>query len=135
MITLLAILHGFIVYSAIETSRGEAPPDIRRLMALLIGTLFMAIGSQVHKVRSNFMFGIRTPWTLSDERVWERTHRLGRWICVTGGLVLVLAGVVVPDPRMLSRLTISVPLGIAITLVIASYVLRRLSKHDRGRGL
>jgi uncharacterized membrane protein len=47
------------------------------------------------KVRRNSYVGIRTPWTLADERVWNATHRLGAKTMVLGGLIgliLALAG-------------------------------------------
>lgn len=50
-----------------------------------VGVLFLVLGNVMATVRSNFMFGIRTPWTLSSERSWDRTHRLvGRLFVVTG---------------------------------------------------
>jgi uncharacterized membrane protein len=58
--------------------------------------LFMAvIGNLMGKVRRNFYVGIRTPWTLASERVWNATHRLGaKWLVATGlvGLALSVAG-------------------------------------------
>jgi uncharacterized membrane protein len=42
-----------------------------------LGALFIVIGNFLGKVRSNFLFGVRTPWTLSSELSWNKTHRLG----------------------------------------------------------
>lgn len=57
-----------------------------------VGVLFLVLGNVMSTVRSNFMFGIRTPWTLSSDRSWDRTHRLvGRLFVVTGLLMIVLA--------------------------------------------
>lgn len=56
-----------------------------------MGILFMALGNYMGKVRSNFLFGIRTPWTLTSNIAWDKTHRLGgRLMFLTGlaGLVL-----------------------------------------------
>lgn len=61
-------------------------------MAFLLGALFMAIGNYLGKVRSNFMFGIRTPWTLSSEVSWNKTHRLGGWLFFITGLLVFLSG-------------------------------------------
>lgn len=71
------------------------PIDVGR--AILGGVcLFMAvIGNLLGKVRRNFYVGIRTPWTLASERVWNATHRLGaKWLVATGlvGLALSVAG-------------------------------------------
>lgn len=58
--------------------------------------LFALMGNVMGKVQRNFWMGIRTPWTLASETVWERTHRLAAWLWVASGLlgvVLVLIGV------------------------------------------
>lgn len=60
-------------------------------ISALIGLLFIIIGNYMGKVRRNFFVGIRTPWTLASEEVWYRTHRLGGWLFVLAGAV-VLAG-------------------------------------------
>lgn len=50
--------------------------------------LFLAlIGNVLGKVRPNFWVGIRTPWTLANEIVWERTHRFAAWLFVAVGVV------------------------------------------------
>lgn len=53
------------------------------------GMLFVAIGSVLSQVHSNHTFGIRLPWTLDDEVVWRKTHRLGGVLLVLVGLVFV----------------------------------------------
>ena len=63
------------------------------MMAFLMGVLFMVIGNYLGKVRSNFMFGIRTPWTLSSEESWNKTHRLGGWVFFVTGLLILLNGI------------------------------------------
>ncbi len=66
--------------------------NVPMLMAFLMGALFMAIGNYLGKIRSNFMFGIRTPWTLSSELSWNKTHRLGGWLFFVTGLLTFLSG-------------------------------------------
>ncbi len=71
--------------------------DIARPITFAVAVLTLAIGNYMGKIRYNYVFGMRTPWTLSDERVWDKTHRLvGRWMVALG---VVLAGVVVAAPR------------------------------------
>jgi len=55
--------------------------------------LFAALlGNVLGKVRRNFWVGVRTPWTLANERVWHATHRIAAKTFVAGGLVgMVLA--------------------------------------------
>lgn len=53
-----------------------------------MGLLFVVIGNFLGKVTRNFFVGIRTPWTLANEEVWYRTHRLGGKLFVAAGLVV-----------------------------------------------
>jgi uncharacterized membrane protein len=60
-----------------------------------IGLLIALMGNVMGKVQRNFYIGIRTPWTLANERVWYATHPFGAKVFVVGGvlaLALALAG-------------------------------------------
>lgn len=56
-----------------------------------IGLFFVLIGNVMGKVRRNFWLGVRTPWTLANERVWYATHRLAARTMVAGGLLTLAA--------------------------------------------
>jgi uncharacterized membrane protein len=49
--------------------------------------LFALLGNLLGKVRRNFYIGVRTPWALANERVWNSTHRLAAKTLVASGLV------------------------------------------------
>lgn len=61
--------------------------NIQRMTLILIGLLFLVLGNYLGKFRANFFMGIKTPWTLANEEVWRKTHRLA-------GPLFMLAGVV-----------------------------------------
>ena len=56
-----------------------------------IGLLFIVIGNYLTKIPKNFFLGIRTPWTLSNDEVWYKTHRLSAWVFILAGLALMLS--------------------------------------------
>ncbi len=57
-----------------------------------IGIMFAIIGNYFGKLQSSFFIGIRTPWTLSSDTVWRKTHRLaGKLFVVAGLLVFVFS--------------------------------------------
>jgi len=58
---------------------------------------FIILGNVLPRARPNWWFGIRTPWTLSNDRVWVRTHRVGGYLLAGAGVVL-LAGAALPGP-------------------------------------
>jgi uncharacterized membrane protein len=83
---LMAGVQVVIVLSATGWAQTEV---LARLGPAGVGLVLMVVGNYLGKVRSNFFFGIRTPWTLSSELSWNRTHRLGGRLLVALGLVTV----------------------------------------------
>ena len=61
--------------------------DVGRFLVAGIFFALALIGNVLGKVERNFYVGIRTPWTLADERVWHATHRLGGRVLAVAGLL------------------------------------------------
>lgn len=84
----------FLVVVTLRAALGHAPELPRSLVAG--GSLFLAvIGNYFGKLRRNHWIGVRTPWTLGDDEVWRRTHRVAGWLMVAGGALsctIALAG-------------------------------------------
>lgn len=57
-----------------------------------VGLMFIYIGFLLKHVKRNWFMGIRTPWTLSSENVWKKTHDLGSRLFIISGII-TLAGV------------------------------------------
>lgn len=66
--------------------------DQDRAVRVLIGALILVLGNSFGQLRSTFFVGIRTPWTLADDRVWQRTHRIAGRTWVAAGLVGMASG-------------------------------------------
>lgn len=62
----------------------------------VIGLLFIYLGFILPHLKRNYFIGIRTPWTLKDESVWEKTHMLGGQIFKVIGILMILS-VFIPD--------------------------------------
>lgn len=63
--------------------------DIRFITQLMLGVLFVVIGNYLPKTKRNYTVGIRVPWTLDNDENWNRTHRLGGFVWVAGGIILI----------------------------------------------
>ena len=61
-----------------------------KTITVIIGLLFMYMGNLMGKIKNNWFVGIKTPWTLSSENVWNKTHRFGGYAFVIFGLMLIL---------------------------------------------
>ena len=55
------------------------------IIKLSIGILFIVVGNYMPLIKHNYTLGIRTPWTLASEIVWEKTHRVGGYLWVLSG--------------------------------------------------
>jgi len=79
----------FTTVLALRAAAGEHVPIVQATCVGL-GLLLIVIGNFLGKVRRNFFLGIRTPWTLANDEVWLRTHRLGGKTFVVGGLLMIV---------------------------------------------
>ncbi|HCI81323.1 MAG TPA: hypothetical protein DHW02_16715 [Ktedonobacter sp.] len=61
--------------------------DITFIISLGLSILLIFTGNYMGKLRRNYWAGIRTPWTIASDVVWERTHRFASWLFVGTGLV------------------------------------------------
>jgi len=89
LVTFLAVLHVVVIGSALGW-----PLAVTRIMPAAMGLLFIVFGNVLPRARPNWWFGIRTPWTLSNDRVWERTHRVGGYLLFGAGIACVAAAFV-----------------------------------------
>jgi uncharacterized membrane protein len=87
---LMGFLHALILLAGLDPAR-----DLGRWMVGGFFLFFAWLGNLLGKTRRNFWIGIRTPWTLASDAVWNATHRLGARILYGVGLagaLLVAAG-------------------------------------------
>jgi uncharacterized membrane protein len=106
-------------------SLGDTLP-MAGLVGFGIGLLFIVMGNVLTTVRSNFLFGVRTPWTLSSDLAWDRTQRLVGRLFVLGGLTLIiltLSGNV--------ELVVAAMVAWVVVILVASFGYSyRVWKHD-----
>ncbi|HEX5828830.1 MAG TPA: SdpI family protein [Candidatus Limnocylindrales bacterium] len=87
LVLLMVVVHVGIVATGVT---GSFPMPL--VLGIGIGLLFAVMGNVLTTVRPNFMFGVRTPWTLASDRSWDHTHRVvGRLFVLTGIAMVVLS--------------------------------------------
>jgi uncharacterized membrane protein len=95
VMALSVIMLGYIQLMMLLAALGQPVPMPGSLIAGIM-LFFAVMANSLGKVRRNFWIGVRTPWTLASERVWNATHRLSAWLYLAAGIVgfvAVLAGV------------------------------------------
>ncbi len=92
------------------------PIEMPMLIPVGVGLLLMVIGNLMPRMRPNWFMGIRTPWTLSSEVVWRKTHRLGGYCFMIMGFLMVVIGFVATPERFVYMI------GLVVSLVVIPLV-------------
>lgn len=128
MVLMLGIQVGIVV-----AATGREFPMVPVVCAM-VGILFLVIGNFLGKVRSNFIMGVRTPWTLSSELSWSKTHRLaGRLFALLGLVMIVMAGLPVREGLWVWILLGGIVVLIGVTFTY-SYLVWKNDPHRQGFG-
>ena len=116
-------LVGFMSIVAVLVLLEARGLDVRINEMIIAGTglLFVIIGNYLGKVRKNFFIGIRTPWTLASDEVWNRTHRIGGRLFMLSGVIIWLGALL----RLPLSWTVGVAVGLVLIPVVYSYFLYR----------
>jgi uncharacterized membrane protein len=118
-VTLVGFMSGIGLLVLLAASGRNV--QMNEMVFAAMGLLFIVLGNYMSKVRKNFFIGIRTPWTLASDEVWNRTHRLGGWIFVLIGFFMFLnAFIQFPVEWLIGAIVI-----LALVPVVYSFVIYR----------
>ena len=81
----LAAFMLLLFFVVLQSAMGRMLP-VGKIVTGSVMLLFAMLGYYMKNIKPNWFVGIRTPWTLEDETVWEKTHLLGGKIWLYGGL-------------------------------------------------
>jgi len=90
-----------------------------QMMAIAFGALFFYLGILLEHAKQNWFVGIRTPWTMSSEKVWDKTHKLGGKLFKAAGIISFLGAFVFKEILLLS---VAIVIASSIAIVIYSYL-------------
>lgn len=126
-IFLFVLFLSYVYFLQIAWSLGLSF-DMNRMMVPGLGVLFIYIGTLCRDCKQNWFVGVRTPWTLSSERVWDKTHTLAEKLFVWIGLLWIVVGLLFPgfSPFMIAAVILA-----AISLFAYSYIEFRNEKNEQ----
>jgi uncharacterized membrane protein len=117
IVAFMLYIHGL----TLAWSLGYTDFKMSTSMLPAMGLLFIFLGYMLRKAKRNFFIGIRTPWTLSSDTVWDKTHQLGAILFMVSGVLAFLGGIF---GGMTAFWFLFVPLiGSTVFLLVYSYVL------------
>lgn len=81
--------------------------NVSMIVCIACGLLFTILGNMLPKFRSNWFLGIRTPWTISNEKIWLRTQRLGGRLMFASGFVIIAAAFIPNESARMAAILLS----------------------------
>lgn len=117
MAVFFSILTTYILYTSLAGKISNYS-----ILFGFIGGLFAVLGNYFRDMKPNYYIGIRTPWTLEDERVWYNTHKLGSKVWIIGGLALLLGSMLINNNERVFILFIVTLMIIVFIPIIYSYI-------------
>ncbi|KGA98376.1 hypothetical protein AJ85_04070 [Alkalihalobacillus alcalophilus ATCC 27647 = CGMCC 1.3604] len=118
MLILLLILQLLFLASGLGWSLNQ-----NFFIGILIGSVTLLIANFMPKSKTNFLFGLRTPWTLKDERVWLKANRFsGKLLFFVGILIVSLSFI---TPKEIAMISLILILTAAFIATLASYIIYR----------
>lgn len=122
----IVLISAFMLYMhglTLAWSLGYQDFKMSAAMLPFLGVVFIFIGYMLRQAKRNFFIGIRTPWTLSSDVVWDKTHQLGSILFMASGVLAIIGSFL---GGMMAFWLFFVPLmASTIVLVVYSYILYR----------
>lgn len=87
-IVFVIVMFGIYIVTSIYNLGYDV--NINIWIPVLIGAMMIFLGNYMGKIKNNYFFGIKTPWTLSSENVWNKTHRFGGYIFIIFGILIII---------------------------------------------
>jgi len=115
--TFMLYMHGL----TLAWSLGYQQFKMSQAMLPFLGVVFIFIGYMLKQAKRNFFIGIRTPWTLSSDTVWNKTHQLGSVLFMASGVLAILGSIM---GGVFAFWLFFIPLMVSVlVLMIYSYML------------
>lgn len=120
----------FFMYKAIAISDiggdiGEIPA---KLITVLLCASFIPLGNIMPKAERNSLFGLRTKWSMANDRCWQKSQRFGGYVFVITGILGVAVCSLLPVQWSGYGLLVLL-LGSVVLCTYASY---RIYRKDQG---
>ncbi len=120
----ITLVMAFLLYVHVLTvlwNLGYQNFKMGQVLLPAIGLIFIFAGLLISKAKRNYFIGIRTPWTLSSDKVWDRTHQIGSILFIASGILALIGSLL--DGRNAFWFIFVPVIGSTIFLVLYSYIL------------
>lgn len=95
---------------------------IDKSVPFIMSIMFIVLGNYMGRIKQNFFVGIKTPWTLNDNEIWTKTHRLAGKLWVAGGMITAITSIVLSGSASFITFMVVIS-GVSLYPILYSYYL------------
>ncbi|WP_018664708.1 SdpI family protein [Heyndrickxia acidiproducens] len=99
-----------------------------RIIKIALGVIFIVLGNYLYRAVRNYKYGIKNKWTLSNNLVWKKTHKLSSIIFVIAGIAVILINLIWNNEA--TEYTTGVLIGCVALCHLTSYLLYHKYKNN-----
>lgn len=111
----IGIINTAIIYNALH-----GIDKFGLFVPISVLLLFSLIGNYMGNIRPNYFVGIKVPWTLNNDVVWSRTHKMAGKLWFWGGLIGIAALFLFKNPEVV---TLTIIIFITVVPILYSYII------------
>lgn len=100
---------------------------------VFVGLTFVIIGNYMPKIKQNTTIGIKTSWTLNNEEVWFKTHRVAGKIWFFGGILMMFIGFI-PAKYIFVPMIVLITIITGIPIVYSYVIYSKIEKEKTEKG-
>lgn len=131
MVLFLCAMNGIVLSESLNPGH----ISVSVVVTVGVGIMFAFLGNMMPKFKSNFFVGMKNPWTLSSQEVWNKTHRLSGKLWFAGGLVIAASGFFIPEKPRFVLMMVIVALLVLVPSVASFLWYRREEKPEESDGV
>ncbi|MGI6764305.1 MAG: SdpI family protein [Anaerovoracaceae bacterium] len=100
--------------------------DIGFWITIGISLLIIILGIVIGRVKHNYFVGFKLPWTLANEEVWDKTHRIGSKLMVVGGIIALAFAFLTENQTRFYSLMACIFIPLIITAVYSYMIYKKI---------
>ena len=124
----IVLLIGFLLYIQLITIFWNSGMRFQIIQAIIpaFAVLFYYIGVMMEHTKRNWFIGIRTPWTISSDVVWDKTHKIGGKIFRAVGIISLLGTIL--NEYAFYLMIVPIIVGMVYTVAYTYFEYKKLKK-------
>lgn len=126
MMLFMLMLVGMTIFASLNLGK----ISIETVVVIAVGLLFVIIGNMLPKVKSNYFMGVKTPWALSNDEVWNKTHRLAGYLFFFGGVITIIIAFFLKQLALFIGLIAIVTIIVVVPTVMSYVWYKRLPQEQ-----